>query len=188
MFSAVGISGRYGKAVRIERNQHETTRQIVHYRPVAHPDRLLLIQEPQLTEQQMRDFLLNAKVLKSRETSKGLTGALRLTLSDGTITHDASFQPIDQTKTVMEYSDGRREFNFRDSYKYNVAAYELALLLGLGDMMPVTVVRKWEGKTGSLDWWLPVKMDEAQRLEKKIEPPVPEAWNRQMYKIYPACL
>jgi hypothetical protein len=143
----------------------------------------LSFQQPQLTEQQMRDFLLNAKVTNTRETSKGLTGVLRLTLSDGTMTHDASFQSLDQTRTVMEYSDGRREFNFRDSYKYNVAAYELALLLGLGDMMPVTVLRKLSGKTGSLTWWLPVMMDEAQRLEKKIEPPVPDEWNKQMHKM-----
>lgn len=141
------------------------------------------LQEPQLTEQQMRDFLLNAKVLKSRETGKGITGVLRLTLSDGAITHDASFQPIDQAKTVYEYGNGRRELNFRDSYKYDIASYELALLLGLGDMMPVTVSRKWSGKTGALSWWLPVKMDEAQRLQKKIEPPVPEEWNKQMHKM-----
>lgn len=140
-------------------------------------------QEPQFTEQQMRDFLLNAKVIKSRETSKGITGVARLTLSDGTVTHDASFQALDQAKTVMEYSDGRREFNFRDSYKYNIAAYELALLLGLGDMMPVTVVRKLSGKTGSLSWWFPVMMDEAQRLQKKIEPPVPQEWNQQMHRM-----
>ena len=140
-------------------------------------------QQPQLTDQQMREFLLNAKVLSSRESGKGITGVMRLTLSDGTITHDASFQSIDETRPLMEYRDGRREFNFHDSYKYNIAAYELASLLGIGDMMPVTVVRKWSGKTGSLSWWLPVKMDEAQRLQKKIEPPVPEEWNKQMHRM-----
>jgi hypothetical protein len=57
--------------------------------------------------------------------------------------------------------------NFVDSYKYNIAAYELAALLGLDDMVPVYVERKFEGKTGSFGWWLPVQMDEADRLKRK---------------------
>jgi hypothetical protein len=140
-------------------------------------------QEPQLSEQQMRDFLLTAKVVSSKVVSKGITGVHRLTLSDGKITHDASFQSIDEAKLRETFNDGRTEMNFRDSYKYNLAAYELAKLLGLGDMMPVTVERRWSGQTGSLSWWLPAKMDEEKRLKNKIEPPDSEAWNRQMYKM-----
>jgi hypothetical protein len=135
------------------------------------------------SEQQMRDFLLTAKVIQVRGTSKGITGVQRLTLSDGTIANDASFQTIDEASSVKEFATGQREMNFRDSYKFNIAAYEVAKLVGLGDMMPVTVERKYQGKTGSLSWWLPVKMDEAQRLQKKIVPPNPEAWNRQIYKM-----
>jgi hypothetical protein len=47
------------------------------------------------------------------------------------------------------------ELNFVDSYKFNIAAYQLAELLGLNDMLPVYVERKWHGDTGSLSWWLP---------------------------------
>jgi hypothetical protein len=59
----------------------------------------------------------------------------------------------------------------------------LAELIGLDDMIPVYVERKWEGNTGSLSWWLPVKMDEAERYKRKITAPDPDAWNNQMYKI-----
>jgi hypothetical protein len=140
-------------------------------------------QEPQLNEEQMRDFLLTAKVLSWKEASKGITGVQRLTLSDGKITHDASFQSVDVAKLRETFDDGRTEMNFRDSYKYNIASYELAKLVGLGDMMPVTVERRWNGRTGSLTWWLPAMMDEEQRLKKKIEPPDADAWNKQMYKM-----
>jgi hypothetical protein len=136
-----------------------------------------------LTEEQMRDFLLNAKVVSSSRTGKGVTSPYRLTLSDGTIIHDGAFQPVNESRTSRQFGTGRTEIGFRDSYKYNIAAYELAKLLGLGDMMPVTVERKWSGKVGSLSWWLPFKMDEEQRLNKHIQPPDPEAWNRQMYKM-----
>ena len=95
------------------------------------------LQEPQLTEEQMRQFLLTAKVIESRPAKKGITNTLRLTLSDGNITHDASFQSIDEHKSRFEGEGGTVEINFVDSYKYNIAAYELAKLIGLGDMMPV---------------------------------------------------
>jgi hypothetical protein len=139
-------------------------------------------EEPKLSEEQMRDFLLKAKVISSKHTSKGITSPYRLKLTDGTITHDAAFQSINESKPSMKFADGTVELNFRDCYKYDIAAYELAKLLGLGDMMPVTAERKWNGMSGAISWWLPVKMDEATRLKNKLEPPDPEAWNRQMYK------
>ena len=138
--------------------------------------------EATLTKDQMRQFLLTAKVVKSQEAKKGVTGTIRLTLSDGTTTHDASFQPIDEHKAQKQLSSGT-ELNFVDSYLYNIAAYQLAELLGIDDLMPVYVERKWEGKTGSLSWWLPVKMDDAERFKQKIAPPDADSWNRQMYRI-----
>jgi len=139
--------------------------------------------EPNLTQEQIKQFLATAKVVKSHEAKKGSTHTSRLTLSDGTITHDASFQPIDEHKREMKLSTGAVELNFVDSYKYNIAAYALAELIGMDDMLPVYVERKWEGKVGSLSWWLPVKMDEAERYKQKIKAPDVDAWNNQMYKI-----
>jgi hypothetical protein len=139
--------------------------------------------EQNLSKEQIEHFLLTAKITNIRHSSKGITDTLRLTLSDGTVTHDASFQAIDEHKTEMTLSDGRRELLFVDSYKYNIAAYRLAELLGLDEMLPVYVERKWQAQTGSLSWWVPVQMDEAERLKRKISPPDDDAWNKQMYKI-----
>ncbi len=138
--------------------------------------------EPTLSKDQIKQFLLNAKVVNSREAKKGITGTQRLTLSDGTVTHDASFQSIDEHKPVKQLAMGT-ELNFVDSYKYNIAAYALAELIGMDNMLPVYVERKWKGETGSLSWWLPVKMDEAERHKQKLTAPDPDAWNNQMYKI-----
>ena len=138
--------------------------------------------EPTLTKEQIKQFLLTAKVINSRQAKKGITGTWRLTLSDGTVTHDASFQPIDEHKPVKQLGIGT-ELNFVDSYKYNIAAYALAELLGMDDMLPVYVERKWKGETGSLSWWLPVKMDEVERHKQNLTAPDADAWNNQMYKI-----
>jgi len=136
-----------------------------------------------LTKEQIKQFLQTADIVKSKPSSKGVTHPWRLTLSNGTITHDASFQAVDEHKPKMDLGNGRIETDFVDSYKYNLAAYQIAELVGLDYMLPVYVERKWEGKTGSLSWWLPVKMDDAERFEKKIEPPDADKWNQQMFRI-----
>jgi hypothetical protein len=139
--------------------------------------------DPSLTKEQIKQFLQTAEVIKNKSASKGVTHTSRLTLSNGSITHDASFQTIDEHATKKEFEDGRVEYDFVDSYKYNIAAYQLAELVGLDNMLPVYVERKWQGHIGSLSWWLPVKMDEAERFTKKIEPPDQDNWNKQMYRI-----
>ena len=136
-----------------------------------------------LTKEQIKQFLQTAEIIKSKPSSKGVTHPWRLTLSNGTITHDASFQSIDEHKSEMKLESGKVELDFADSYKYNIAAYELAELVGLDDMLPVYVERKWQGKSGSLSWWLPVKMDDADRVAQKLEPPDPDKWNKQMYRV-----
>lgn len=136
-----------------------------------------------LSKEQIKQFLLTAKIVGDHPAKKGATDTRRLTLSDGTITHDASFQSIDEHLRDKQFADGHREINFVDSYKYDIAAYILAEMVGFDDMMPVYVERKYQGKNGSLSWWLPVKMDDAERFTKKIEPPDPDAWNNQMYKV-----
>jgi hypothetical protein len=148
------------------------------------PRFVVAAEEPNLSKDQIKQFLLTAKVVASTQRGlKGITHTWRLTLSDGTVTHDASFQPIDEHKTEEKFSRGGSELMFVDSYKNNIAAYELAELLGVDDMLPVYVERKWKGDAGSLSWWLPVQMDEEDRLKRKIEPPDPNAWDNQMYRI-----
>ena len=144
-------------------------------------------QETGLTPDQQREFLLTAKIVSSRPIGRGITGALRLTLSDGSLTHDAAFQSIDQRTSAaarqrMEKRAG--ELNFVDSYMYNLAAYEISRLLGVDNMMPVTVERRWQGKAGSLSWWVDdVMMDEAEREKSGAKPPRPLDFHRQRMKM-----
>jgi hypothetical protein len=130
--------------------------------------------------EQKEDFLKSAKVAKSKTAPKGVTSTLRATLSDGSITHDASIQRIDQELARFEASDGTVELNFRDTYKFNIAAYRLGKMLGLQSMIPPSIERKFEGTPGAFTWWVEdVAMDEATRQQKKIAPPDKETFNRQ---------
>lgn len=142
---------------------------------------------PELSVEQMKEFLSTAKVVRTRGTSKGVTAPKRVTLSSGRLTHDAVFQAVDDKQMVAQLGGGGRqsttELNFVDSYRYNLAAYALAGLIGLEHMMPVYVERRWNGQTGSIGWWVTTLMDESERLKKKVQPPKPMEWNNQMYRM-----
>ena len=142
-----------------------------------------LAQAPAWQSAQMREFLRSAEVSAAEQTSKGVTQPWRLTLTDETLTHDAAFQSVDQHKAVKRL--GRKwEANFVDSYRYNIAAYQLAELVGLADMIPVTVERKWEGRVGALSWWVDdVMFDEATRIERRQRPDDVAAWSRQLARM-----
>ncbi len=136
-----------------------------------------------LTREQMRDFLATAKILKGKQTPKGVTRPSRVTLSDGTLTHDAAFSSVDERRSIERFASGKVEMDFVDSYKSTLAAYGLAELVGLDHMMPVHVEREWRGDKGALSWWIDAVMDEGDRLKKKVQPPRPEEWNQQMYRM-----
>ena len=76
-----------------------------------------------LTDAEIEDFLLHAKVIKTKGAKKGVTGTLRATLTDGKLTHDAQIQDIDERQQVFNGSGGTTEFDFRDSWSFNVAGY-----------------------------------------------------------------
>jgi hypothetical protein len=128
-----------------------------------------------LTSQQKEDFLAKAPVKQSKEAKKGVTGTSRVTLTNGTLTHDASVQTIDDYKSTF-----LNEVGFKDTYKFNIAGWKLARLLGLDDMVPPSVKRSFEGKPASFTWWIDdVKMDETERRAKNAQSPDAEAWNQE---------
>jgi hypothetical protein len=83
----------------------------------------------------------------------------------------------------MQLDSGRTELNFVDSYKYTLAAYGIAEILAVDDMMPVTVPFQWDQHKGALSWWLDVKMDEGERMKKKLEAPDLNEWGAQVYRM-----
>jgi len=137
-----------------------------------------------LTIEQKEEFLRTARVLSEKSSKKGITDTRRVTLSDGKITHDASVQRIDEHKDTFQGADGTTEVNFKDTYKFNIAAWKLARLLGIDDMMPPYIERKYQGQAASFSWWVEdVMMDEEDRTFKKMSAPNTDAWNQEMYVV-----
>jgi hypothetical protein len=124
---------------------------------------------PVLSVEQIETFLLNATIVKSRKIGKGVTGSRVATLTDGRVTHDAHIQDVNIQR--------HEERNFKDHYRYNIAAYRLARLLGLANV-PVSVERRVDNIPSAVTWWVDgVLMDEEERTAREKDKTAP-AWPR----------
>lgn len=137
---------------------------------------------PALSDAEIERFLKTARVVRTRSASKGVTNSLRATLTDGTITHDAQIQTIDERRNTGPSPQGT-EMNFRDSWMFNIAGYKLDRLIGM-NLVPVSVERRHQTTPAAFTWWIDdVQMDEAERLKKKLASPRPADWNEQIQMV-----
>ena len=96
----------------------------------------------------METFLKTAKIGPKRDLSVGVTVPSRATLQGETLRHDASIQTVDVRSTTFQTSRGT-ELNFRDTWQFNVAGYELAKMLQL-NMVPPYVEKALKDKVDGL--------------------------------------
>jgi hypothetical protein len=129
-------------------------------------------------------FLQTAKIVSMRPLkSKAVTHPKKVELSDGTLTCFAVFKTVDEYVPVKRFDNGEVELQFTDSFEYEIAAYELDTMLGLGIVPPV-VRRRINREVGSLSLWVNGAITEWERIEiKKTHPPDLAAWNDQMFTI-----
>jgi len=131
-----------------------------------------------LTCEEIETFLKTAKMGRPREIPIGVTVPLRATLDNGTLRHDAAIQTADIREASYTTARGT-ELNFRDTWKFNVAGYELAKMLEL-NMVPPYVERRVNGGPASFSWWVNDTMMEQDRVLRKLSPPDVGSWNDQM--------
>ena len=127
-------------------------------------------------------FLLTARIVKVKDLGTGVTRPRKVALDDGKLQHNAIFKDIDERKMGVTFVEGKPEYDFKDSWKFEVAAYELDKLLGL-NTVPVTVEREVDGKQGSLQIWIDDCMSDGDRRKKKLDSPDKTAWNCQLHRI-----
>jgi hypothetical protein len=133
----------------------------------------------QLSKEEMEAFLLKGKVTKTRDAGGGVTASTRATMTDGRITHDVHIQNVDISQSVFEAGKST-ELNFKDSYRYNIAGYRVAQLIGL-TTVPMSVERLINGKESAVTWWVDdVKMDEKERTKQKTLGPDPVRTTKQI--------
>ena len=147
----------------------------------------LLAQGPPQTIQgpELEVFLATAPVVAIKDLGKGVTIPRKATMELKGVTYSGIFKTIDQKPLVgvTRLADGTVDAEFQDSWKTEVAAYELDRLLGLG-FVPATVERRYNGEVGSMQFWVTSMMDEEKRQRDHIRPPDATAWNDQMNKLF----
>lgn len=127
-------------------------------------------------------FLRTARVISVENLPIGITRPQRMTLSDGTLTLRAAWKTIDEYRPIQRFAKGRPEIGFRDSYKHEIASYELAKLLQL-DLVPPTVERTIGGRRGALQLWVEGAITEWERRQNDVQPPDIVSWNKTTYTI-----
>ncbi len=128
------------------------------------------------------NFLRTARVVKIKGISTGIASPKRVTLTDGTITHDSAFKSIDYFRRGITQLPSGPEVNLKDSYKFEIAAYELDKILQI-NMIPPTVARSLNGEEGEIQVWIDDAQMELDRQRNKTSPPDPRAWNAQMHTV-----
>ena len=141
-----------------------------------------LLGASELSDDDKERFLREANIVSSQKLSIGVTLSLRLDLAAQSFRHHAHFQNVDEYKRMIS-RPRITEANFRDSYRYNIAAYRLDRMLDL-NLTPVSIERVYRGRKGALTWWVDdVLMMDLDRYKKGIEPPDPQSWNHQMHHV-----
>src|SRR5262245_40950441 len=113
-------------------------------------------------------FLKTAKVEKVTELPIGVTRPRRAFMASGGLASSFAWKPL---KPGMQSG-------YFESYKSEIAAYELDKLLGL-NMVPVVVERDVQNESGAAVLWL-----EGVRSWETVQPlPKPNTWNRELARM-----
>ena len=131
---------------------------------------------------EVENFLRKARFVGKEPLGSGVTGSLKVALELDGKKQFGVLKTVDQKRPGAQLnSAGKMEVDFQDSWRTEVAAYELDKLLEL-KMVPATVQRMspYESKPGSLQLFVEASMSEGKRRQKAIIPPDPGKWSDQL--------
>jgi hypothetical protein len=135
---------------------------------------------PFSSDEAILEFLRKAKLLSMKNVGEGINDPKRCLFAYNGVQMHVIFRDVDVEKSSIQLQRTGTELMFRDSALFEPAAYELARMLGL-DNVPPAVRRSIHGTDGSLQIWIENAMTETtRRMKKKIAPPEPDMWRRQM--------
>lgn len=120
-------------------------------------------------EAEFEEFIRTAPIVRTEEIPVGVTHPTRCFFAPGGLAGSIVFKPLPPG----------RAHGFFESYKSEIAAYELDKLLGLG-MVPPTVERRVKRTLGSAQLW--VENCVLLRTKDTSAAPDTAAWNKQVYR------
>ena len=122
----------------------------------------------------IENYLRTAKIVSvEKDQAAGRTAPWIITLDDGEIVRQGFFKHVNAPRPTMFLPD---------SYKYELAAYELNKLLDL-NIVPPVVEREIEGIKGSVQQYIKNFIRESDRKRRNIEPPDPKNFENTLEEI-----
>ena len=128
------------------------------------------------SDAEVEEFLRTAALAGGERQPVGLNRSRKVLLAKEGLRAHAIFRNV---SLVEEGAPG----DLRDSYLSEVAAYEMARLLGL-EWVPPAVLREVEGSRGSLQLWIEQGMSDAARRRRGLEVPDAERFHRQLQVMH----
>ena len=107
----------------------------------------------EMTRAEKEAFLKKAKIVRTKDIGAGISKPLKVYLEKDGIKLNAIYKNIDNVMKVDARHASETAKQHIDSYKCELAAYELDKLMDL-DILPPIVVRKVNGEKGSLREWV----------------------------------
>lgn len=124
---------------------------------------------PFQSDEEILEVLRTAEIESVTDIELGVTNLRRVVLAKDGVRMRAVLRDYDETFERRRF-DGLFYLSLRDAYVFDVAAYELALLLDLNNVPPVTFRRIGSDQV-SLQAWLEGGLMETDRLARDIDPP-----------------
>lgn len=127
----------------------------------------------------IREALRSGSVISREKIGRGVAGAEKLVLEHDGARFHAAFRTVDVEVESEPMSGAKRPKSYRDAAIFEVAAYELSELYGIG-RVPPAVARSIDGAHGTVQIWMEQTTPEIELLEQgSLDPPDPARWNRQ---------
>ncbi len=137
---------------------------------------------PFQTTDEAMTFLREAKMVTVEKRLGGVTAARKLVVEKDGVRVHAVFRSFERVYYNAEWDTGQVTSFLRDSYRNELAAFELSRLLGL-DTVPPTVPWRMGRRAGSLQLWIENCQPGYNPKEKDRQPPDPERWQKERDKM-----
>ncbi len=133
---------------------------------------------------EMENFLATAEVKSQQAIPKGVTKPKKILLEKDGVQAHAKFNYVDKSGQREKMADGTVEMYFLDSYKADMAAYELSHLLGM-ESIPPAVARSIDGQDGIVQLWVEgLNTYENWLKEGNKGTPASTSFDRQLKDMY----
>jgi hypothetical protein len=132
-----------------------------------------------LTDDEIEDLLAEGEIVAIEDVGEGVTKPQKITVRRGDVEISGLFKTESTPIDASRRSQQNKLINVSDRWEHEVAAYRLDRMIGL-ELVPVTVERTINGRTGSLQFWIEGLVSELDREQEKLAAtgwcPLSEQW------------